>query len=255
MKNTQVPTVEAINEPVELTAEKQSTRQGQVKRVLSALASYLKDHHKKSYIDFCLPAEFLDAQPFQWLKFEVSPKHSYRLDLKKSEEELLAEMSTERRKNIKQGVNKNYQIEFNGDSEKVLDLLMISVEKASMANNALVLKNLLALPPTQYYSTLISDQSESTAANIVVFDKTDAFYFAGGYDSTKSDSSAGTVALWSSILKAKEMGCRTFDFLGSSIPEIERYFRGFGAELITYPRIRQRKGVVAWLKKQKEGAK
>ena len=73
---------------VELTAEKRSTRQGQVKRILSALAAYLKDHHKKSYIDFCLPAESNDAQPFQWLKFEVSPKHSYRLELKKSEEEL-----------------------------------------------------------------------------------------------------------------------------------------------------------------------
>ena len=240
---------------VEVTAEKRSTRQGQVKRILSSLAAYLRDHHKKSYIDFCLPAEFNDAQPFQWLNFEVSPKHSYRLSLKKSEEELLAEMSTERRKNIKQGASKNYQIESNGDSENVLDLLMNSVEKASMPNNAMVLKNLLALPPTQYYSTLIYDQSKSAAANIVVFDKTDAFYFAGGYDKTKSDSTSGTIALWASILKAKKLGCQSFDFLGSSVPQIERYFRGFGAELISYPRVRQTKGIVAWLKRQKEDSK
>ncbi|MEM9053010.1 MAG: hypothetical protein AAGC47_13230 [Bacteroidota bacterium] len=240
---------------VEVTAEKQSTRQGQVKHILSALAAYLKHHHRKSYIDFCLPAEYSDAQPFQWLKFEVSPKHSYRLDLRKSEEELLAEMSTERRKNIKQGASKDYQVQLNGDSKKVLDLLMISVEKASMPNNALVLKKLLRGQPTRYYTTLISDSGDSAAANIVVFDKTDAFYFAGGHNKTKSDSTAGTIALWTSILEAKKLGCEYFDFLGSSVPDIERYFRGYGAELISYLRISQRKGIVAWLKRQKEESK
>jgi hypothetical protein len=237
---------------VELTAEKRSTRQGQVKNVLNALASYLSEHHKSAYIDFCLPEEFQDSQPFQWLKFEVSPKHSYRLNLDRSEEELMAEMSTERRKNIKKGKDKGYQLEWNGDATKVLDLLMITVEKASLPNNALVLKNLLSSEKQNYFTNLLSIQNKPAAANVIVFDSTTAYYFAGGYDASLSDSDAGTFALWSSILKAKELGCQSFDFLGSSIPDIERYFRGFGAELMAYPRITQRRGLVAWLKRRKE---
>ena len=33
------------------------------------------------------------------------------------------------------------------------------------------------------------------------------------------------------ILKAKEMGLQVFDFEGSIVPPIERYFRGFGGKL------------------------
>jgi len=239
---------------VELSAEKISTQQGQIKRALNALANYLSEEFHRSYIDICLPSEFQDAQPFQWKKFEVSPRYTYLLDLKKTQEELLAEMTTERRKNIKQALQRQYKIEVNQDVSKVLDLLKITVQKANLPDNSKVLNTLLEFEERNRYSLLLHDNNTPTAANVVVYDKSVAYYLAGGHDPSKSDSSAGTFALWSSILKAKELGCETFDFLGSSVPEIEKYFRGFGAELVSYPRVRRAKGLVGWLKKQKEAA-
>ena len=45
-----------------------------------------------------------------------------------------------------------------------------------------------------------------------------------------------------SIRHAKELGLKTFDFEGSVIPAIERYFRGFGGKLTPYYRVNK-----AWL--------
>jgi len=76
------------------TAEKRSTQQTQVKRVLKALADYLVESYKDAYIDFCFPKDIIDGQPFQWKDFSVSPRYSYRLNVDRSEEKLLEQMST-----------------------------------------------------------------------------------------------------------------------------------------------------------------
>jgi hypothetical protein len=47
--------------------------------------------------------------------------------------------------------------------------------------------------------------------------------------------------MWKSILHARQLGLRTFDFEGSMIPEVERYFREFGGKLIPYYEISKAK--------------
>nr|HPR68216.1 methicillin resistance protein [Kiritimatiellia bacterium] len=42
------------------------------------------------------------------------------------------------------------------------------------------------------------------------------------------------LAVWEAIRHAKEAGLETFDFEGSVIPPIERFFRGFGGRLTPY---------------------
>jgi endo-alpha-1,4-polygalactosaminidase (GH114 family) len=40
--------------------------------------------------------------------------------------------------------------------------------------------------------------------------------------------------MWKSILKAKQMNLKIFDFEGSMLPNVERYFREFGGNLVPY---------------------
>lgn len=74
-------------------------------------------------------------------------------------------------------------------------------------------------------------------------------------DATSGDHLAGAFCLWNIISETKKIGCKEFDFLGSSVPDIEKYFRGFGPELISYTRIMRNRGIRAWLKRQKDKAK
>lgn len=40
------------------------------------------------------------------------------------------------------------------------------------------------------------------------------------------------MSLYYSILHARDLGLRVFDFEGSGVPEIEEYFRSFGGSLV-----------------------
>jgi hypothetical protein len=58
------------------------------------------------------------------------------------------------------------------------------------------------------------------------------YYVFGGTRRGGSNNSLGPAALFNAILLARKNGIKTFDFEGSMIPEIEKYFRQFGGELV-----------------------
>lgn len=60
------------------------------------------------------------------------------------------------------------------------------------------------------------------------------YYLLGGYDPATKHGGAGILCMWQSILHAKGVGLDTFDFEGCMLPEVERFFRGFGADLVPY---------------------
>jgi hypothetical protein len=64
----------------------------------------------------------------------------------------------------------------------------------------------------------------------------------GGYGSEHKHHGAGPAAMFAAIRHAKKQGLAIFDFEGSMIPPIERYFRGFGGLLTPYLTVNK-----AWL--------
>lgn len=71
------------------------------------------------------------------------------------------------------------------------------------------------------------------AAALYVWDHHRMYYLLGGGDPALRSSGAGTFALWQGVRSAHERGL-VFDFEGSMLPPIERFFRGFGARPDTY---------------------
>jgi hypothetical protein len=66
------------------------------------------------------------------------------------------------------------------------------------------------------------------AAAYVVWDKFSAYYLAGGGDPALRTSGATSLVMWTAIRFAADVTQR-FDFEGSIIEPVERYFRAFGA--------------------------
>jgi hypothetical protein len=76
-------------------------------------------------------------------------------------------------------------------------------------------------------------QGVSHAAAYMVWDDNTAHYILGGSDPTHRDSGAPSLTLWRAIEGASKLG-RAFNFEGSMIESIEKYFRGFGGEPMPY---------------------
>jgi hypothetical protein len=74
------------------------------------------------------------------------------------------------------------------------------------------------------------------AASFLVYDKNVVYYLMGGIDPAKKELGAMDLVLFESI-KFALLSNRTFDFEGSMIESVEKYFRSFGAVQTPYHNI------------------
>ena len=71
------------------------------------------------------------------------------------------------------------------------------------------------------------------AAAYVVWDKNSAYYLMGGSDPGLRNSGANSLCMWEAIKFASTV-TKKFDFEGSMIESVERFFRAFGARQTPY---------------------
>jgi hypothetical protein len=76
-------------------------------------------------------------------------------------------------------------------------------------------------------------QGQLHAALYVVWDDHSAYYLMSGADPDLRTSGAQSLLAWEAIKHAGELG-RSFDFEGSMIKPIERFFRSFGSAQVPY---------------------
>lgn len=72
------------------------------------------------------------------------------------------------------------------------------------------------------------------AAVYVVWDELNMYYLIGGSTEEFRSSGAMSLLLWEAIKWCNELGIAQFDFEGSIIPNVARFFRGFGANPVPY---------------------
>ena len=73
----------------------------------------------------------------------------------------------------------------------------------------------------------IDDNDQVHAALLMAYDDTCAYYLAGGTDASYYGSGAMSYLMHTAIEKAASMGKKKFDFEGSMIPGVNRFFRNF----------------------------
>ena len=189
-----------------------------------------------SIMSFALSKDIADMQPFIWNKFKVVPGFTYILDLSMHIDEIWKRMSNERRKNIKKGIKDNLITKKIDDFEVVRSLVLMTYSRQEKKINEFYLNKVLfefANKNNSYaYATYKGD--EAIASTFCIYDTKSAYYLMGGYNYKNKHNGAGAMSIWESIKYAKIKGMKFFDFEGSMNQNIERYFRGFGGQLIPY---------------------
>ena len=212
------------------------------KEALTLTSNYLDKLHY-SVISLSLNKSILDMQPFIWRKFKVIPGYTYIIDLSMSIEEILKRMSNERRKNINKASKDGLLVKEINNYEMIKSLAIKTFSRQDMEVNESCLNRILfkfANKENSFaFGTFANDKP--IACTFCVYDKNTAYYLIGGYDNDSRHHGAGALSMWEAIKYTKKLGLRYFDFEGSMVPQIERYFRGFGGQLTPYYRINKAK--------------
>ncbi len=205
------------------------------KNMLTEIAAFISSL-KYSLLTLALPYTINDTQPFIWNKFKTIPNYTYHLDLTLSLDNLLLNMATDKRNSLKKAEKDGLTTKRITDHEVVEALILKTFSrKQKSIDGAFVTKILRSFLNDETgfaFVTYLNDKPLATA--FCITDKTTCYYLLGGYDTENKHQGAGVSAIWSSIVHAKERGLNTFDFEGSMLPEVEKFFRGFGGDLTPY---------------------
>ncbi len=219
-----------------LSAQKEESKNTFLKNVQELIIQYFERHEKVSYIRFALPPDIQDTQVFQWAHWSVKVNYTYQLNLDFSETQLFENLSSEKRKSIRKAENDNIQVVQEKNYSILKHLVLKTFQRQNKKINEIYLDKILNsfANDTNSFCFVAYHEKDPIAATFCVYDHSSAYYLFGGYDDIKKHHGAGVLCMWKSILKSKALGLKTFDFEGSMIPAVERYFREFGGKQVPY---------------------
>ena len=211
-----------------------AARTDEQRAVVEAMAEYLAAA-PAALVSLGLPLirDFPDALPFFWRGFKVVPHYTYLLDLSVPLEQIRKNMAADRRNDISKAGRDGLEIRPATDLAPVRELVLATFDRQDKFLDSACLENILTrfATPDNSYGYLAFRGEQPIAACFVIHDAQTAYYLLGGYRASDRHHGAGAMAVFEAIHHAQELGLKTFDFEGSVIPPIERYFRGFGGQL------------------------
>lgn len=205
------------------------------REILDAVAEFL-DRRSCALVSVGLDPRIQDTLPFVWRKFKVVPRYTYVLDLASSLEDVQANMSPATRNDISKATRDGLVVRQTTDPKVIRDLVRETFARQHVHTDAQHLDAILfrfSNPGNSFMFTTCRGDS-AIAGCFVVYDTRTAYYLLGGAKADERHHGAGALALIEAIKHAKQLRIATFDFEGSMIPAIERYFRRFGGQLTPY---------------------
>jgi len=169
--------------------------------------------------------------PLYWQGFEQTTRYTYVVE-NTTIEELEKNLETDIRRRRRKAYEAGVEVVESDDVEKFYELNEMTFKRQDreMPYSFEFVKNLYETckknnAVKMYFAKI---EGEVIAANFLVYDDNTVYYLMGGIEPNKRDLGGMDIVQFESIKFALESG-RVFDFEGSMIESIEKYFRSFGA--------------------------
>lgn len=183
------------------------------------------------------PSQVVDLQPFIWAKYKVIPNYTYRIYLDEPLEKIVSNFDSKNRNIINKAQKEGVIVAHSNALGTALSDFFVGTLKQADAN---VYVRELNGVFTSFMNQNNSFCMEATLNDKVlgrvfcVYDTKVCYYLLGGVDKNAGIQGVNNLLVQRSIEFAKELGCKVFDFEGSMLKGVEKFFRSFGGELSPY---------------------
>ncbi len=174
-----------------------------------------------------------DWLPYYWEGFKQTTRYTYLLENISNTDALWDNMSINIRRNITKAKEKAFiSVKRSIPIEEFLQIYSLTFERQHERAPSLdILKKLINICRERKQGDLwggYDQEGRLHAVAFIVWQDSCAYYLAGGGDPSLRSSGAHSLVMWEGI-QAVSRYTDTFDFEGSMIPGVERFFREFGA--------------------------
>lgn len=191
-------------------------------------------------VDFRFHGSFSYVLPFIWKGFSVEPCFSYIIEDLTDLDVVYKNMDDKQRK-IRNALNYVHLVN-NVECEDFIDVLKKTYLKQNrkIPVDVGVLKKMYSASIEHKSARIIgavdNDTNKLVAAIFLLYDEHCCYYILGGKDYDFKVQGTVDLLLWEGIKFASTVS-KSFDFEGSMVPTIERFFRGFGGKPRIYFRV------------------
>jgi lipid II:glycine glycyltransferase (peptidoglycan interpeptide bridge formation enzyme) len=169
---------------------------------------------------------------------QVQVQQTFLIDLSKDEQELLAGMKENLRRNIRSA---GTEYEITDDRQQVEALYKyqqhtLTAKGAGQPYTVADMQQLMDVCKQEGKTALWTAKKDNEVHALVwnVWDADTSYYFMGAQKPGGDSYRAMSVLLWHAIRQAKMRGNKTFDLEGSMDAGVERFFRNFGGQRELY---------------------
>lgn len=237
----QPPLTQTLGPWIRPSTAKRANRYGRQKDLMEALIARLPkyDHFEQNW-----HYSQTNWLPFYWAGFRQTTRYTYVLPDVSDSDSLWAGVRENIRTDIRKAQNRNVlrvRDDIGIDEFLRLNHLIFSRKGMPMPySDALVRRLDEACAGRQCRKIWIAEAPDGRhhAGVYIVWSETSAYYLLGGLDPEVGNSGARSLCLWTAIRHAATV-TRAFDFEGSMVEAIERYFRAFGAIQMPYFALRR----------------
>ena len=182
----------------------------------------------------------LNALPFFWAGYRIEVRYTYRLDTLGIEERLWDGLRGNIRREIRKA-RKRVEIRDDLGLDRFHSVWAKTFTRQGLEppHSLAQLDRLDAACASRGARAMLSAQDEADrvhAVAYVVWDEHAAWYLLGGGDPALRTSGAGSMLMWEAIMRARSV-TDIFDFEGSMLKPVERFFRAFGSRQAPYLRV------------------
>ena len=189
--------------------------------------------------------------PFYWKSFSQTTRYSCTLDLSIGEAALFSGLTKSRRQDVRRA-QKNLHVDRTGDIGELMNLVRLTFARQNLDtpySQGYLERIDEAVVKNAHRSILLARDEASGevhAATYTISDGHRTYLLVSGQNPELRDSGAGSLLTWTAVRDAISSS-DIFDFEGSMIEPIERFYRSFGSRQTPYFHIERagRGGVAA----------
>jgi SAM-dependent methyltransferase len=172
-----------------------------------------------------------DLQGFVWAGFQIELAYTFRFDAGMTPDTAYEQITRTHRQKLRK--NAQYRIEAGDDVRALATLSHQTFERQGITCpfSESSLRRLWDVVSGQARAVLYTARNlhgRPVSSLLVVHDDRTSYQIASGVDTAARDSTAGYLLTWRAICDALNAG-RAFDFEGSGIRGVEKYYRRWGA--------------------------
>ncbi|MDR1659961.1 MAG: GNAT family N-acetyltransferase [Desulfovibrio sp.] len=212
---------------------KNATRLAREKDLMFALIESLPEYDRFSQSFHYAITNWL---PFSWKGFSQTTRYTYVLDDLSDLDAVWDGFQVNIRTDVRKA-QRRLEVERGRPAANIMDTLAMTFTRQGMRTPYapdLVERIEAACGPERCATFAAVDATRRIhACAFIVWDKRSAYYLLSGGDPELRNSGAQSLVLWEAIKFAATV-TRKFDFEGSMLEPVERFFRAFGARLRPY---------------------